>query len=539
MGYIKNPDDADHDATNELQNLSLNGNQLSISNGNNVSFNGWDTDASDDFSGNYNDLTNIPVIRDTISAVLDTTSRFVRVENQGLGDVLAISNNANGVILKNLGNPVDDQDAVTKSYLYNYTHASDDHLVLWNKLGSENEVLNSEVGENGILVGNGHNYEPAKFGNGYVRTDINSYVKFPASVLEARREKGTIEFWVVPKVSKPRPFHYGAFMLVGYGINCSNALAFVRWGDGVTGRGISGGVNFDGTIHKTPDEAQQFEATVGVPFHIALVWDVNGIDGTSETIRLYRDGVVIGTSSDTWNANATNSYDHFFIGTGPDDEAFNKYIMDNIKVWDYAKTDFSDINDENLSQSLYTAGEGIEINNNVISIKKHYVGEYWGGGIVFWVDETGEHGLICAKENQNNGNRITWQAGTNTNTMAKGNGVYAGKSNTILIIASQGYGNGNLYAARLCNELIITENGINYGDWYLPSIDELNLMYQNKNIIDTTAANHGGSPLNGLYYWSSTEYNQGNANWYNMRDGYPAGGRFKSDIAYVRAVRSF
>jgi len=55
MGYIKNPNDADHDASNELQNLSLSGNQLSISSGNNVTFTGWDTDTSDDVHA-LNDL---------------------------------------------------------------------------------------------------------------------------------------------------------------------------------------------------------------------------------------------------------------------------------------------------------------------------------------------------------------------------------------------------------------------------------------------------------------------------------------------------
>ena len=56
MGYIKNPDDADSDATNELQNLSLSGTQLSISNGNTVHFNNWDTNANDDVHA-INDLS--------------------------------------------------------------------------------------------------------------------------------------------------------------------------------------------------------------------------------------------------------------------------------------------------------------------------------------------------------------------------------------------------------------------------------------------------------------------------------------------------
>ena len=52
--------DADHDATNEIQTLSLSGTQLSISDGNNVDFSGWDTDVSDDFDGDFSSLSNIP-----------------------------------------------------------------------------------------------------------------------------------------------------------------------------------------------------------------------------------------------------------------------------------------------------------------------------------------------------------------------------------------------------------------------------------------------------------------------------------------------
>ncbi|MDT0650127.1 hypothetical protein RM529_08230, partial [Zunongwangia sp. F297] len=42
------------------QSLNLNQNELSISGGNSISFEGWDTDSSDDFSGNYIDLANKP-----------------------------------------------------------------------------------------------------------------------------------------------------------------------------------------------------------------------------------------------------------------------------------------------------------------------------------------------------------------------------------------------------------------------------------------------------------------------------------------------
>jgi len=46
------------------QTLSLSGTSLSISNGNSVDFTNWDTDATDDFSGDYNDLANLPILFD-------------------------------------------------------------------------------------------------------------------------------------------------------------------------------------------------------------------------------------------------------------------------------------------------------------------------------------------------------------------------------------------------------------------------------------------------------------------------------------------
>ena len=45
-----------------VKSLSLEGVKLSISGGNSISFEYWDTDARDDFSGNYSDLRNIPSI---------------------------------------------------------------------------------------------------------------------------------------------------------------------------------------------------------------------------------------------------------------------------------------------------------------------------------------------------------------------------------------------------------------------------------------------------------------------------------------------
>ncbi len=156
----------------------------------------------------------------------------------------------------------------------------------------------------------------------------------------------------------------------------------------------------------------------------------------------------------------------------------------------------------------------------------HAIGEIYGGGIVFYVYDNGRHGLIAASTDQSTG--IRWYAGTYTNTLAFADGVGAGKANTVNIIANQAYGDGAKYAARICNEYSVAVGGVTYGDWYLPSKFELNLLYLQKSVVG----------LLSQYYWSSTE-NVDNYAWtQNFDDGnqYSA---FLYNTYYVRAVRSF
>ena len=165
------------------------------------------------------------------------------------------------------------------------------------------------------------------------------------------------------------------------------------------------------------------------------------------------------------------------------------------------------------------------------SATQYSVGDFAQGGIVFWVDATGEHGLVCAKVDQSTGG-MRWYAGTNGDTQAKGDGIYAGKANTTIIISAQvAIGDDNAtYAARMCNELQITESGITYGDWYLPSKYELNLLYLQRTTV-------GGFAVT---YWSSTEVdNDSEQAWYQF---FGDGGQDYDDkdlLFYVRAVRAF
>jgi Protein of unknown function (DUF1566) len=190
--------------------------------------------------------------------------------------------------------------------------------------------------------------------------------------------------------------------------------------------------------------------------------------------------------------------------------------------------------------NIYTGEDGIDVTGTVISETKYQVGDSAQGGIVFWLDETGEHGLVCAKLDQSASMR--WFAGSNNVTMAWGDGPFSGEANTAIIIANQGYGDGGTYAARVCNELQITEKGKTYGDWYLPSIIELQQMYLNKATIDASAILNGGSGFANddlANYWSSTETDGWEAwSWnfyYGVKDHFYPKGR---DM-YVRAIRAF
>jgi hypothetical protein len=148
-----------------------------------------------------------------------------------------------------------------------------------------------------------------------------------------------------------------------------------------------------------------------------------------------------------------------------------------------------------------------------------YIGKPYAGGIIFDLDSSGQHGLVCASSDQGFfpwGCYGTDIAGTST-------AVGTGAVNTAFIVAGCSQ---RPIAASVCSDLVL--NG--YSDWFLPSSGELQLMYNRLQIQGL-----GGFST---WYWSSSQNNSRDAWFVNFGSG-SVFFYHKTNPIPVRAVRAF
>jgi hypothetical protein len=87
----------------------------------------------------------------------------------------------------------------------------------------------------------------------------------------------------------------------------------------------------------------------------------------------------------------------------------------------------------------------------------------------------------------------------------------------------------NSYAANICNDYLAVMDNVIYGDWYLPSKYELDLMYKQKQRVAGFA---------NAFYWSSTEFSKDSAYFQFFNGGAPQFSG-KDQLYNVRCIRAF
>lgn len=180
--------------------------------------------------------------------------------------------------------------------------------------------------------------------------------------------------------------------------------------------------------------------------------------------------------------------------------------------------------------ALYAANAGTATGGGNFT---HYIGEEYGGGVIFhlWKDNAGvEHGLIVALTDQSTSQ--AWSNVTSAEIGTSAQSSWDGLSNSNSIVGQAGHTSS---AAKLCLDLVSGGQS----DWYLPSIQELNMLWNNYYTVTRALSQiSGATQLSKSEYWSSSEYSTsyawsfgfygGDPNYYNKYNTY-----------CVRAVRAF
>ena len=175
-------------------------------------------------------------------------------------------------------------------------------------------------------------------------------------------------------------------------------------------------------------------------------------------------------------------------------------------------------------------------NENVDENGCHAVlGNYALGGVIFYIDETLNHGLVVALNDNESGE---WGCSDEEILNANDSTLGSGYRNTLAILASdcEPAGISAIIAAYSASTFISEDTLIN--DWYLPSIDELKLLYQEREWIDDSLTVYNGKRFENTTYWSSTQSGTDKAKSLSFGNG-STKSSYKVSVNEVRSIRAF
>lgn len=154
------------------------------------------------------------------------------------------------------------------------------------------------------------------------------------------------------------------------------------------------------------------------------------------------------------------------------------------------------------------------------------IGDQYRGGVIFFIDNTGLHGLIAAAGDLMSGSEIIFKWGQSSilNTSKT-----SGQENTQKMITVSPDATFAAYYFK---------NGLNqagYTDWYIPSIEELKTLKGKKEVVGGFSTESGSGGL----YWSSSELSETNAE--ALQFNVLMGNSYVKNIAWlkIRPIRKF
>ena len=182
-------------------------------------------------------------------------------------------------------------------------------------------------------------------------------------------------------------------------------------------------------------------------------------------------------------------------------------------------------------------GTGTGVNANGQIVTSIAVGYLYKGGIIYYIFTSSDpgyvagetHGLIAATADVGSKN-IPWGC---QGTLLSGfsSGIGSGRQNTNAILAG-------CSTAGIAAQVATTYNGGGYTDWYLPSIAELQILFQNRGVVggfDTKLVSKGGWP----FYWSSSQGDDTYGTGMHFDNCGSTQDFFKSNTYRVRPIRTF
>lgn len=223
-------------------------------------------------------------------------------------------------------------------------------------------------------------------------------------------------------------------------------------------------------------------------------------------------------------------------------------IIANTAKISYPEADAAKLAGMDGSETILTAGTNVIITGSGTAANPYlinstlegggtlrYVGELFQGGVIFYVDHTGIHGLICSMVD------LTISSIWSDISSLLGSPAQSdwnGQGNTNAIVAQS----VSVSAADLCDSYTNPDYGTGaYSDWYLPAIDDLNVLFNARRFVNKALESDGNETTKSITksnYWSSSEVGSNFAWVYSFNTGNPNVNN-KNINNFVRAIRSF